>query len=168
MPDMGTDGSTKYETALVKVKFDRERIRLPLHIAENAKHPPFVGKATLKCWLLVVSPGRYRLVAQPTESATGILGRIIDEIEETEEYGDLLDRTDDNARDAIGARLIPCTVSLTPRAGWRINFPKAAKDLLSEKEERTFVFVRIVAGFVEIWFPSTLRRALATPFSAIL
>ena len=104
---------------------------------------------------------------QPKGTPTGTLARILEAVEDAEEFGDLLDRTEDNGKDAIDVRLIPCTVSLTPRTGWRVNFPKAAKDLLSEKEEHAFVFVRIVAGYVEIWFPDTLRRALSSPLSAL-
>ena len=105
---------------------------------------------------------------QPKVRPTGILARIIEEVEDVEEFGDVLDRTENNARDSIGVRLIPCALTLTPRTGWRVNFPKAAKDLLSEREERTFVFVRIVAGYIEIWFPATLRRALSSPHLEIL
>jgi hypothetical protein len=163
---MAIDGSIGEK--LAKVKFDRERIRLPLHIIEAANHPRFAGVTEIECWLLVVTPGRYRLIMQPKDAPTGTLARILEAVEDAEEFGDLLDRTEDNGKDAIGVRLIPCTVSLTPRTGWRVNFPKAAKDLLSEKEERAFVFVRIVAGYVEIWFPETLRQALASPLAELL
>jgi hypothetical protein len=162
---MANNGSTSEK--LTKVNFDRERIRIPLHIVENAKHPPFANATELKCWLLVVTPGRYRLIAQPKGPPTGALAKILQEVESAEEFGDLLDRTEDNSRDAMAVRLIPCTVSLTHRTGWRVNFPKAAKDLLPEREERAFVFVRIVAGYVEIWFPDTLRRALASPLTEL-
>ena len=165
---MVTDGSDNKENGLAKVKFDRERVRLPIHVVENARHPSFAGRAAIKCWLLVVTPGRYRLVMQPTEPPTGNLAKILQEIGEAEEFGDVLDRTDDNARDAIGERLIPCTVSFTTRIGWRVNFPKAAKDLIPQKDERAFVYVRLVAGYVEMWFPDTLRRALCSPLSQIL
>ncbi len=163
---MVNEGSTNEDTSLIKVPFDRDRIRLPIQIVERAKHPHFTG-TSMKCWLLVVTPGRYRLLMQPKEAPKGALAKILQEIDEVEEFGDVLDRTENNARDAIATRLIPCAVSLTPRVGWRVNFPKAAKDLLSEKEERAFVFVWIVAGYVEIWFPGTLRRALSSPLSEL-
>jgi hypothetical protein len=165
---MVTDGSMNNENASSKVNFDRERVRLPIHVVENAKHPSFAEKEALKCWLLVVTPGRYRLVGQPSEPPTGNLAKILQEIQEAEEFGDVLDRTDDNPRDAIGERLIPCTVSFTQRIGWRVNFPRAAKDLIPQKEERDFVYVRLVAGYIEIWFPETLRRAISSPLSEIL
>src|SRR6266851_6754295 len=157
---MVIDGSYFEAGGLARVKFERERVRLPVHVVEGANHPRLIGKDPVKCWLLVVTPGRFRLVMVPTGSATGDLSRILQEIEEAEAAGDVLDRTENNAGDGIGARLIPCTVS-PPAPGWRVNFPKAAKDLVPEKEERSFVFVLIVAGFIEIWFPDTLRRALS-------
>jgi hypothetical protein len=162
-----SDGRIDWQDKLTKVPFDRQRIRLPAHIVAHAKHPRFAGNA-IKCWLLVVAPGRYRIVMQSAEAPTGALARIIQQIDELEEFGDVLDGTGNNARDAIAARLIPCMVTLTPRVGWRVNFPEAAKDLLPEKEERAFVFLRIVAGYVELWFPSTLRRALSVPLSQVL
>jgi hypothetical protein len=165
---MVIDGNSAEASGLARVKFERERIRLPIHVVESANHPRLVGKDPIKCGLLVLTPGRFRLVMLSTGSpTTGDLSRILHEIEEAETPGDVLDRTDNNARDGIGARLIPCTIS-PPSPGWRVNFPQAAKDLIPEKEERSFVFVLVVAGFIEIWFPDTLRRASSAPISELL
>jgi hypothetical protein len=143
-----------------------ERIRLPSQIVENAEQPRLAGEEPFECWLLVLTPGRYRLVPQ-TGSPSDDLSRILDQVEEVAAPGDVLDRTQNNPRDGIQARLMPCTVS--PRGpGWRIHFPKEAMKLVPQSEERSFVYVMIIAGFIEIWFPDTLRRASSQPIPEIL
>ncbi len=164
---MVNDGSKIERPDLAVAKFEGERVRLPVHVVERAKHPRLTGRNPIKCWLLAVTPGRFRLIEQPPGAAPDDISRILRQIEEVQAPGDVLDRTDNNARDGIVARLIPCSVS-PPEPGWRINFPRAAKELVPETEERSFVFVLIVAGFVELWFPDTLRRALSVPISEIL
>ena len=164
---MVIDGRTVLKRNLCLVQFEGERIRLPVEIARNAKRPLFSGKEPIECWLLVVTPGRYRLIDQAGGTPSDDLDQILQQIEEAGVPGDLLDRTEDNPRNAIQGRLIPCRVS-PPDPGWRINFPKEATYLVSDKEERSFVYVMIIAGFIEIWFPDTLRRAVSVPIAEIL
>ena len=161
------DGRHVFKNSLSVVKFEGERIRLPVQVVESVAHPRLAGEDPVECWLLVVTPGRYRLVPQPTGAPTGDVVRILRQIEEATAPGEVLDRTQNNALDGIQARLIPCKVS-PPEPGWRINFPKEAKELVPEKEDRSFVYVMIVAGFIEIWFPDTQRRALSGPIPEIL
>ena len=164
---MVIDGRNIPESSLSVVKFEGERLRLPALVARSVEHSLLSGQAPVECWLLVVTPGRYRLVPQPTGTPAGDISRILRQIEEAVAPGEVLDRTGNNALDGIQARLIPCKVS-PPEPGWRVNFPKEAKELVSEREERSFVYVMVVAGFVEIWFPDTLRRALSRPLPQIL
>jgi hypothetical protein len=148
-------------------EFDGERIRLPSQIVENAERPRLAGEEPVECWLLVVTPGRYRLVPQPPGTPSDDLSRILSQIEEVTTPGDVLDRTQNNARDGIPAKLIPCRATPS-KPGWRINFPKEAVALVPHTDDRSFVFVMIVGGFIEIWFPDTLRRALSAPLTEIL
>lgn len=164
---MVIDGRVILRRNVLVAEFDGERIYLPSQIVENAEQPRLAGEEPLECWLLVVTPGRYRLVARPPGAPAGDLSRILSQIEEVTAPGDVLDRTQNNARDGIPARLIPCRVT-PPKPGWRINFPKEALALVPHTEDRSFVFVMIVAGFIEIWFPDTLRRALSGPIREIL
>src|SRR5260370_40494637 len=146
------------------VKLEGERVFLP---SRFVKQIGFAGTDPIDCWLLVVTPGRYRLLRQPTTPAEGALSRILDQWDRVGVPGDVLDATDSNAQAGIRARLIPCIVS-PPEPGWRINLPKEAKELVPEREERRFVFVMIVAGYIELWFPDTFRRAVSGPISQIL
>lgn len=54
------------------------------------------------------------------------------------------------------------------RGGWRLTLPRAAKVLLPRDEDASKVFLLIVDGYVELWFPETLRNAMATPISQLL
>jgi hypothetical protein len=148
-------------TDLTAVKSKRDRITLPKEIVENAASTGLAQTGTTSCWLVVVSPGRYRLAGAEAVS------KILRQIEEVAAPGDVLDDTESNPQDAIRARLIPCTVSAPPPA-WRLNFPKAARQLVPETEEHSYMFVMIVAGFIELWFPDTLRRAVSAPISKSL
>jgi hypothetical protein len=150
-------------TAFSKVKFQGDRIRLPDHLVERAKNAHLAGNAPIQCWLLVVNLGRYRLVTEETED----LSQLLRQIEEIEAPADVFEGTDSNPTQAARARVIPCVVS-PPPPGWRVNLPKEAKELVPEREERRFVYVMIVAGFIELWFPDTLRQAVAGPISEIL
>jgi hypothetical protein len=158
-------GKRVLNSSLSLVKFDEERICLPVQIA--AGFPRLAGEDPIECWLLVVTPGRYRLVLQPAGTPAGDLSRILSHIEEATAPGDVLDRTQNNDRDGIPARLIPCSLK-PPKPGWRITFPKEAMALVPQTEDRSFVYLMIVAGFIEIWFPDTLRRALSGPIPDIL
>jgi len=146
------------------VKFEGERICLPPRFAEQAH---LAGSTQVECLLLVITPGRYRLLRRPTRAAAGDLSKILHKIEEVELAGDILESAENNAQAAIAARLIRCIAS-PPGPGWRITVPKEARKLAAEKEQASFVFLLIVSGFVELWFPDTLRKAVSVPISELL
>src|SRR5437899_9910213 len=108
---MVIDGKRVKRPELALVRFERERIRLPVHVVESAEHPRLIGQDPIKCWLLVVAPGRFRLVTQPAGAAAGGLSRILRQIEEAEATGVMLDRTESNVMDGIVARLVLCIMS---------------------------------------------------------
>ncbi len=161
---MVINGNKISRSDFTNAKLVGERVRLPDHLADQAG---LTGNARIACWLLVVKPGRYRLIKQPTGAATGSLSRIVAQIEELGSPGDLLDSTESDEEAGIRARLIPCVA--TPRGpGWRISVPKEARRLAPDGEEAKFVFILTVAGYVEIWFPNILRQAVSVPISELL
>jgi hypothetical protein len=161
---MVIDGSSFQGSDLFVARFEGERILIPPRFAQQAG---LAGTGKIDCWLLVIVPGRFRLLTSSMSGASRGLSRILERMEEVGEPGDVLDWTESNARAAVRARLIPC-VATPPRPGWRINFPKEAKELVPQKEDRSFVFGFMIAGFVELWFPDTLRRAVSVRISSIL
>jgi hypothetical protein len=161
---MVIDGTTIPKSHVAWVKFEGDRIRLPDHIVQLAKHAGFAGREQIHGWLFLVRPGRYRLVTERTEELT----KILDRIEESEAPGGLFDGIDNDPEAASPIRLIPCSIS-PPRPGWRVNFPKEARNVVPQGEERpSSVYVLISAGFIEIWFPNKVIRAGDTPIEEIL
>jgi hypothetical protein len=161
---MVIDGSSIRKTDLTYVKIESDRIYVPSHLVEKVGLEE-AGK--MGWWLLIVTPGRYRLIPKATADSDDDLSAILSQIERAGTRGGILDGTEDNEAPAIRARLIDCVVS-PPPPGWRINLPKEAKQLVAEKEERTSVFVFTVAGYVELWFPDILSRAVSVPISDLL
>jgi len=65
-------------------------------------------------------------------------------------------------------RLIETTASPDKKGNWRVTIPEDARMLVPEGKKERFVFIKVCAGFVEIWFPDTLRQALSVPISEVL
>jgi hypothetical protein len=145
---------------------DGDRIRLPARFVELTQ---IRGTHRIDCWLLVVTPGRYRLLPQLTaesEEAEG-LARLLREIGEAALPGNTLDGTSSNERAALAARLIP-TVASPIGKNWRLTVPKEVRMLVHHGDDQSFLFILFIAGFIELWFPDTLRRAVSAPISKIL
>ena len=162
----GKTGNTPKQADFVAARFDDDRIRVPPDLSELGQ---LKGSDSIPCWLLVVSVGLYRLVPQPTPGSveTESLTRLLQEWEEISSPGDMLDGTDSDENAAMRARVIP-TEALPTRSGWRIKVPNEVRKLVPSKEDDSFVFLLFVKGYIELWFPDTLRRALSAPITAIL
>jgi len=111
-----------------------------------------------------MTAGRFRLLRQSERPTEGYLARFFEYLDENVEHGSY-DGTESNDQVAIPARLIPCVVT-PPRSGPRINIPKEALELVAG--DRSHVFLRIVEGYAELWFPDTQREAVAAPISTVL
>ncbi len=157
---MVINGSIVSKDDLAVAELEGERINLPIRFVKQAKLD--VDKAEhIERLLLVVCPGRYRLLTETSEE----VDRIRELIEEMGTPGGVLDETETNIRPSIRGRLIPCTVT-RPKPSWRMLVPKVAIQLAPG--ERTHVFLLIIRGYVELWFPDTLRPALSKPISEFL
>jgi hypothetical protein len=163
---VGKTGNNPKQADFVAAIFDDDRIRLPPDLSELAQ---LKGTDPIACWLFVVTVGRYRLVPQPMVGDVGndTFTALLREWEEVASPGGILERTEDNKRAAMRARVIP-TEALPTRSGWRIKVPKEVRKLVPPKEDDSFVFLLLVGGFIELWFPDTLRRAVSVPFAELL
>ena len=161
-----TNGKPLPQVAFAPVSFDGDRIPLPARFAE---HTRLEGSEAIGCFLLVITSGRYRLIPTPTGDLeeTSVLKSLMRQSEELSAQGDALDATSSNANAAIRARLIP-TLASPMGTSWRITLPKEAKMLVPANEDQSFIFVMVIAGFVEFWFPDTLRRAVSVPIAELL
>jgi hypothetical protein len=152
---MVKDGKLIWVSDIAIATFKGDRLNIPAHLVETAG---FAGTERIECWLLVVKPGRYRLVPKSKADTDEDLSRILKQIEEVGKRGGVLDWTEDDEEPAIRVRLIDCAAS-PPGPGWRITFPKEATQLVPAVEQLPFVYMFSVAGYIEVWFPDTLRRA---------
>jgi hypothetical protein len=163
---VGKTGNSPKQANFLAATFDDDRIRLPPDLSELAQ---LKGTDPIACWLLVVTVGRYRLVPQPIAGDAGneSFATLLREWEEAASPGDILEGTEVDKRAAMRARLI-ATEALPTRSGWRIKVPKEVRKLVPPKEDDSFVFLLLVGGFIELWFPDTLRRALSVPIADLL
>lgn len=153
--------STTTKNFLEVVRLGGQRVRIP---AAFAKRVGLTVTSRVSCWLVVMAYGRFRLVKQTERPKEGYLARFfeyLDEMAEGEEY----DGTESNEHIAIPVRLIPCVVT-PPKSGPRLNVPKEALELVAG--DRSHVFLRIVEGSLELWFPDAQRQAVSRPISEVL
>jgi hypothetical protein len=156
-------GKMEWASEVNFLKLDEDdRIHIPVDIAESAG---LRETTRVECWLVVVNVGRYRLI--PKSAPDTNLARVGNEFERIGAPGGVLYATENNEEPAVLARWFDCPAS-PQKSGWRITFPKVAKEMVPPNEERSHVFVFIVAGYLEFWFPDTLRRAMSVPISKIL
>lgn len=149
---------------MILVQFEGDRLRLPPRFAQQAG---LNGTQPVPCWLLLVNPWRYRLLKQ-AENPPQALSTILERLEESAEPGDVLDATETDGQAALPLRLIPCVIS--PKGpGWRLNVPREVRALASQSgAEASQAFFVISSGFVELWFPDALRKAMVVPLPDLL
>jgi hypothetical protein len=161
---MVIDGNAVSKDDFTVAKFEGDRIRLPPRFVEQAR---FTGGQKIECWLYVVKAGGYRLFTPKTPDPEGEIAELLQRYREIAEPGGPFEGTDNDELAGTRAKIIPCAAS--PRGpGWRIHIPKKAKVLAVDAPQPKSVFLLIVAGHVEIWFPHALQQAVSKPLSALL
>jgi hypothetical protein len=163
---MVNSGKKIRHPTLAAVNFDGDRIPLP---SRFVRYSNLSGSDSVNCWLLVVTAGRYRLTldADLGSRADENLSRLLEEAEDITTSRDLLAETGSNELASLRARFIP-TVAYRMGANWRVTIPKEARSLVPLGEDRSFMYILVVGGFLEFWFPDTLRRAVSVPIEQVL
>lgn len=164
---MGNNGNASDDQSVQIAEFERDsdRIYIPKRLGELGG---LKGGEQVECWLLVISPGHYRLAVRPQKmdpdsDLTDVLGAL----EAAKEPGDLLTGTDSDPKAAIPFRLIPVT-AFPKKGAWRLAIPEVPRLLAPSGDAAKFVYLSILAGYLEIWFPETLKQALSVPISRTL
>jgi len=110
-------GETFEPLTFAAATFDGDRVPLPARLAGSLH---LEGNNSIKCLLLVMSAGRYRVLLLPAKGPGGDTGqhRLLKRFDELG-AGDDVYEASDNVQAALRARLIPTLIS-PMGAGWRI------------------------------------------------
>jgi hypothetical protein len=125
------------------------------------------GEETLQAWLLLLMPGRYRLLSDEQVQGNSLLEPVRLLILEGKSVA-VLNATyaDEPSRAAIVARLAPTAVS-PPKPGWRIAFPKTFEIFVPQGcDPHSFSVVFSLEGYCEIWYTDVLRKIGTAPLPA--
>lgn len=148
----------------IAVDFDGQRIRIPAHFTEQMS---LSGAIAIECWWLVVTVGHYRLLTQSAAMADDYFMMVYRRWDRSASPGGNSEGTGDDQRAAMRARLIRTTASRKDSA-WRVAVPAVANLLVPKADDHSFVFLMLSDGFLDLWFPDTLRRALSIPIGELL
>jgi hypothetical protein len=132
------------------------RITLPRTYSGRA---PFCGSESFQAWLLLLMPGRYRLLTDDQVKNDPELEPVRLLITEGKVPA-MADPTsaEPHERAARVARLLPTTIS-PPPPGWRISFPKAFDPFVpTDCDAKAFSVLFSLEGYWEIWYTDVLRK----------
>jgi hypothetical protein len=139
------------------------RIALPKPYCD--KIPWICGDEPLRVWLLLLVPGRFRLLPESevdkNDKLKEIRARIIDGPVDAE--GSPLSFETNDVASLLG-RLIPTTLS-APRPARRLTLPKLAA--LDKKDEQRLVIMFSI-GYLELWHLDVYQAAMVSPLDALL
>jgi hypothetical protein len=147
-----------------RVKVEAGRIRLPGRFAQRLKWVQ--GGEPIEAWLLMIRPGRYRLLSREQVDSSVRLKALAEQIynppepdPETEPF-----EAESSASAALSARLLPARLS--PRGpGWRLTIPKNALGLVRYEtvDIDNTLFLLFSDGYLEVWSPEAVADAAAAP-----
>ena len=146
------------------VKLVGGRVLIPAGLARQGG---FSSTEPTGCWLIVLGAGRCRIVREDQAATDELAASLIELSERVGASGEPLDCTDDDSEAAIRARILPCTMT-PPPPGWRVILPNEVIKLAPGGDNAKFVYVLVVAGYVEIWFPEMLRQSVSVPITKLL
>lgn len=151
----------------VCAKIESGRVRLPSDVAQQISW--LADGETVDAWLVLLELGRYRLVSHRQAEQDNKVGPTLRRLAAPSNGTVTEDASEFESAPlaALACRLIPTVVS-SRGPGWRITLPKEVITLVPPSEDRSQVFLLFSVGFLEIWFPDTLRRALSTPLGEAL
>lgn len=134
------------------------RITLPKDFSGRT---PFQGAKSFQAWLLLLTPGRYRLLTdehvQSDQQLEPVRSLVLEGKSSMATEPTCAEET---KRAAIVARLVPTTIA--PQGpNWRITFPKAFDPFVPlDCDARNFSILFSLEGYWEIWYTDVLRRSI--------
>lgn len=145
---------------------------LPLHTSVDASNrlplPKYLsdcvswiqGSLTLNAWILLVAPGRYRLLSDDEVQRSPMLEPVRTLLTEgTVQTEGEPTFAQDSTRAAIVARLLPAIVA-PHKPGWRISFPRSFNVFAPPGcDTNKYSILMSLEGYLEIWYTDVLTKA---------
>lgn len=119
----------------------------------------------IRAWLLLLSPGRYRLLSdeqiQNNPRLDCVRSLILEGKPAIETELTYAEQTHD---EAIVARLVPINLTHHKQSqSWRFLFPKEMIVLSSDCDVKNLSILLSLEGYWEIWYTDVLRKTLSIP-----
>lgn len=141
------------------------RITLPKHFSNRIA---WLRGSEVTAWLLLLAPGRHRLLSDEDVQSDSKLEAIRTLILEAKP-AILAKPTDaqDPKEAAIVARLVPVDLTLHSHGqSWRLTFPKELTAYAKQTWDVTqFSILLSPEGYWEVWYKDALGESLTTPLS---
>jgi len=152
------------ECTILKVDQD-SRILLPQAVLKRTGWT--VGAEPLKGWLLIVGPGRSRLLSSTEfDRDPGCRSLLATVAEIDQQTGSLIEFRGDPSV-TLGLRLQQVEIA-PPGPGWRLTLPKTLAMIMQIRPKEGSVALLLVQEHIEIWTVETLRASMAVPLTEII
>jgi hypothetical protein len=137
------------------------RITLPKHICDQI---PWMTGTSVRAWVLLLAPGRYRLLSDEQVQNDPQLEPVrMLFLEGTPAVVGEPTYTKDMEDEAVVARLVPITAAQHKQSqSWRISFPRGQLNVFAPPDcgdPKAFSILLSLEGYWEIWYTDVLRRA---------
>lgn len=145
---MAAKPARKTTVDAVSKPFDDRRLGIPRQFAEATGW--ISGNDPVGGYLVMLLPGRYRLISETEFGQTERLGALWERIALAAERTNrsALD-FEDNASTTLGARLIYAEIS--PGSEWRLSLPSAVTEVLGIDSKGDRAVVVLAGRYIEIW-----------------
>jgi hypothetical protein len=146
----------------VHTKSDAGRISVPKQFSEHVSW--LTGTDTVQSWILLLNPGRYRVLSDEQVLADAYLQPIRALLlEGTPVVPTGASSSERSENVAVVAKLVPISISPPESSGpgWRISLPKVFDEFVPEGcDPKAFTVLFSLEGYLEIWNTEVLRRAV--------
>ncbi len=141
------------------------RIVVPKDISDRASW--MRGTQALSAWILLVEPGRFRLLSD-------------DEVESDPQLEPIRSLLSQGAAAVVNeptrseklhlaakvVRLAPVSIAHS-KSGWRVPFPRAFDKFAPfDCDRKAFSILFSLEGYLELWYTDVLRKAVSLPLDA--
>jgi len=138
------------------------RLTLPKHICEQIQ---WMTGGNVRAWLLLLAPGRYRLLSDEQiendprlESVRLLILEGKPAIASEPTYAEKLED------EAIVARLVPINIAQHKQSqNWRFLFSKELSALAPDCDVKQLSILLSLEGYWEIWYTDVLKKSLSAP-----